>query len=388
MTEFDQVFSRKNTNSEKWDGIAKTYGKDDLLPLWVADMDFKAPIPVTNALREYVDAGIYGYSQQPESLYNAIIDWQRTRHHFSLAKKDILFNSGVVASLALAVQAYTQPGDSVLIHNPVYPPFSSVIQENNRKLISSKLLEVNHHFEMDLAEMEQLIITHKVKLFILCNPHNPGGRVWSKEELKAVGELCQKHDIIVVSDEIHQDLVFTPHVFTSFQTVDPAFADFSIILTSVTKTFNLAGLKNSMVFIKNPELRKQFSAVQNQNKQSEINTLGLIGAEAAYRYGQEWLEELLVYLEKNITYTYDYLQKNLPKVTFQKTEGTYLIWLDFSAYQLSDNELQKKMIEEAKVVLNSGITFGSAGTQRMRLNVACPKATLQEGLERITRAFS
>ena len=228
MTNFDNVHSRLNTNSVKWDSIATTYKEEGLLPLWVADMDFLAPKPVKNALQQVIDQGIYGYTVFPESLYEAIISWQERKHNYSLQKEEILFNSGVVPSLALAVQSYTNEGDSVMIHDPVYPPFADVVEKNQRQLVRNPLIEKNGHFEIDSVAMESAIVDNHVKLMILCNPHNPGGRVWTKEELQTIGSICQKHHVLVVSDEIHQDIVFAPNTFVSFQTVDPVFADFSI----------------------------------------------------------------------------------------------------------------------------------------------------------------
>ncbi len=388
MTNFDNVHSRLNTNSVKWDSIATTYKEEGLLPLWVADMDFLAPKPVKNALQQVIDQGIYGYTVFPESLYEAIISWQERKHNYSLQKEEILFNSGVVPSLALAVQSYTNEGDSVMIHDPVYPPFADVVEKNQRQLVRNPLIEKNGHFEIDSVAMESAIVDNHVKLMILCNPHNPGGRVWTKEELQTIGSICQKHHVLVVSDEIHQDIVFTPNTFVSFQTVDPVFADFSIVLTSATKTFNLAGIKNSMIFIKNPDLKKQFITVQEKNVQSEINTFGIVATEAAYRESEAWLDELLNYLSANIEWTCEFLVEKLPEIKFQKQEGTYLMWLDFSAYGLSDRELQRKLIKEAKVVLNPGINFGPSGTQHMRINLACPRETLQKGLLQIAAAFT
>ena len=388
MTNFDNVHSRLNTNSVKWDSIATTYKEEGLLPLWVADMDFLAPKPVKNALQQVIDQGIYGYTVFPESLYEAIISWQERKHNYSLQKEEILFNSGVVPSLALAVQSYTNEGDSVMIHDPVYPPFADVVEKNQRQLVRNPLIEKNGHFEIDSVAMESAIVDNHVKLMILCNPHNPGGRVWTKEELQTIGSICQKHHVLVVSDEIHQDIVFAPNTFVSFQTVDPVFADFSIVLTSATKTFNLAGIKNSMIFIKNLDLKKQFITVQEKNVQSEINTFGIVATEAAYRESEAWLDELLNYLSANIEWTCEFLVEKLPEIKFKKPEGTYLMWLDFSAYGLSDRELQRKLIKEAKVVLNPGINFGPSGTQHMRINLACPRETLQKGLLQIAAAFT
>lgn len=387
MTDFDQQLSRKNTNSVKWDGIVQTYHKEDLIPLWVADMDFMAPTPVIEALTNYSQLGIFGYSVTPDSLYEAIIAWENERYGYQLTKKDILFSPGVVPSIGVAIQAYTKPGDTVLIHDPVYHPFANMVKANGRIPSASPLHEVAGRFQMDLADMEARIKKDHIKLFILCNPHNPGGRVWEQEELLAVGRLCQKYGVIVVADEIHQDLVFAPHRHVSFQTVAPDFADFSLILTAATKTFNLAGIKHSMVYIKNPSLRKAFKDIQEMTEQATISTFGLLGTETAYRQGGEWLTELLAYLAENSRFTQEYFANHLPQVTMMAPEGTYLAWLDFSAFGLSDQQLQTKMIEEAGVVLNAGTMFGKQGTGHMRLNLACPKATLEAGLERIVKAF-
>lgn len=387
MTDFDQQLSRKNTNSVKWDGIVQTYHKEDLIPLWVADMDFMAPTPVIEALTNYSQQGIFGYSVTPDSLYEAIIAWENERYGYQLEKKDILFSPGVVPSIGVAIQAYTKPGDTVLIHDPVYHPFANMVKANGRIPSASPLHVVAGRFQMDLADMEARIKKDHIKLFILCNPHNPGGRVWEQEELLAVGRLCQKYGVIVVADEIHQDLVFAPHRHVSFQTVAPDFADFSLILTAATKTFNLAGIKHSMVYIKNPSLRKAFKDIQEMTEQATISTFGLLGTETAYRQGGEWLTELLAYLAANSRFTQEYFANHLPQVTMMAPEGTYLAWLDFSAFGLSDQQLQTKMIEEAGVVLNAGTIFGKQGTGHMRLNLACPKATLEAGLERIVKAF-
>lgn len=388
MTEFDSIYNRRNTSSLKWDSIKETYNEDHLLPLWVADMDFKAPSAVSDALKNVAEQGILGYTQAPDTLYTAIQDWQKRHHGYSIPKEAILFNSGVVPSLSIAIQAYTQPNDAILIHDPVYYPFTNVVEQNNRTLIRSVLSVEDNRFVMDLAHMEQQFIAHNVRLFILCNPHNPGGRVWKKSELEALGKLCAKYGVIVLSDEIHQDLVFAPNTFTTFASVHPSFKDFSVTLTAATKTFNLAGIKHSMVFIENPELRNQFIHIQEKNFQNEINTFGYVGTEAAYTYGDSWLSGLLAYLSENITIVEEFLTAELPEVSMMRPEGTYLIWLDFSALGLSDAQLRELLVHKGKVVLNAGITFGPQGTQHMRLNIACPKATLNEGLHRIKQAFT
>lgn len=386
MNTFDTTISRKNTNSVKWDIPEKKYHQNDLLPFWIADMDFHVLPAVQNAFQEYIKQGVFGYTYFPQELFEAVIQWQATQHHYHLQKEEILFHSGVVPSIALAIQAFTQPNDAILIHDPVYPPFASVVKANHRKLVRNQLIE-KEQFQIDFDRFEELIIEEKVKLFILCNPHNPGGRVWQPDELYHMGRICQKHQVLVVSDEIHQDLVFAPNLFTTYHNVDASFSDHSLVLTSATKTFNLAGIKHSMVFIKNPDLRQKFSMLQKQLYQNEINTFGMIGTQAAYQHGTRWLTDLLVYIEENIQFTLTFLKQHLPQVTCMQPQATYLLWLDFSSYGLTNSQLNKKMIEEAGVVLNAGITFGSMGDQHMRLNVACPRKNLEEGLKRIAKVF-
>lgn len=387
MINFNEKVERTGTNSTKWDSIVKTYHKENLIPLWIADMDFKAPKSVQDALANFVSQGIFGYSFAPESLYDAIIQWQFHRHNYSLKKEEILFNTGVVPSITTAVHAYSNLGDSVLITDPVYPPFASAVVEAKRNLVRSPLLEKDGQFVFDFADMEERIKEHQVKLFILCNPHNPGGRVWTEEELYQVGKLCQKYGVMVISDEIHQDLILPGHQFHSFQTVDPDFSTFSIVFTAPTKTFNLAGIKNSMIFIKNKELREKMIAMQNEWRFNEISTFGYVATEAAYQSCESWLDELLVFFAKQIDLVCTHFATFLPKVNVMKPQGTYLMWLDFSAYGLTDKELQDLLVEQAGVVLNNGSLFGPHGSQHLRLNIACQEELLKEGLARLTSVF-
>lgn len=387
MQDFDHIYPRVDTDSVKWDSIKTTYGKDDLVPLWVADMDFMAPTPVIDALSDYTKRGLFGYSLVPDALYQAIFDWEKTHYGYSLEKEDILFSPGVVPSIGVAIQAYTKPGDSILIHDPVYHPFANMVKANERNLVTSPLEIEDGHFIMDLTDMEAKIKNNQVKMLILCNPHNPGGRVWTKAELIACGLLCQQYGVFVVSDEIHQDLVFAPHQHHSFHTLAPDFADFSIILTAATKTFNLAAVKLSMVYIKNKELRAAFQKVQSTTEQNTINTFGYVATQAAYEKGEPWRQELLSYLAENSRYTEAFFKEHLPQVKAMAPEGTYLMWLDFRAYDLSPKALEDKLVQEAGVVLNNGAIFGKGGRGFMRLNLACPRETLAEGLERIRKVF-
>ena len=388
MTNFEQPIDRLGSNSVKWDAILKSYNEENLLPLWIADMDFKAPAGVLQAYQKLLEHGILGYADTPDTLYTAISNWEQEHFKLAVRKEEILFFSGVLAGITTAIQAFTKPNDVILIHDPVYPPFANIITTNRRQLVRSQLVEENGHFVMDLADMEEKFKQHQVKVMILCNPHNPGGRVWTKKELYQLGELCQKYQVLVLSDEIHQDLVFPPNKMTSFFNAGEGFSNFSLQFTSMTKTFNLAGIKNSVVFVKNEKLRSQLIRKQEENFQQEINTFGLVGMEAAYETGEEWLAELLPYIQSNITYTMNFFQEQLPKVKIMEPEGTYLLWLDFSEYDLSDKELEERFVHKGKVVLNTGVSYGPSGKQHMRLNVACPRVVLEEGLNRIVRALS
>lgn len=388
MTNFEQPIDRLGSNSVKWDAILKSYNEENLLPLWIADMDFKAPAGVLQAYQKLLEHGILGYADTPDTLYTAISNWEQEHFKLAVRKEEILFFSGVLAGITTAIQAFTKPNDVILIHDPVYPPFANIITTNRRQLVRSQLVEENGHFVMDLADMEEKFKQHQVKVMILCNPHNPGGRVWTKKELYQLGELCQKYQVLVLSDEIHQDLVFPPNKMTSFFNAGDDFSDFSLQFTSMTKTFNLAGIKNSVVFVKNEKLRSQLIRKQEENFQQEINTFGLVGIEAAYETGEEWLADLLPYIQSNITYTMNFFREQLPKVKIMEPEGTYLLWLDFSEYDLSDKELEERFVHKGKVVLNTGVSYGPSGKQHMRLNVACPRVVLEEGLNRIVRALS
>lgn len=359
----------------------------DLLQLWVADMDF-LPVPeIKDAIVSYGQEHIFGYNYFKDSLYQAVIDWEKSEHGYEVKKEDISFIDGVVPAISVAIQAFTQKGDAVLINSPVYYPFARTVHLNDRKLVENSLSIQNGHFEIDFEQLEKDIVDNHVKLYIFCSPHNPGGRVWSEAELKKIGELCQKHGVILVSDEIHQDLALFGNKHHSFNTVDHRFKDFAIILSSATKTFNIAGTKNSFAIIQNPKLRKKFQRVQLANNQHEVPTIGMITTEVAFIHGKAWLEELKKVVEKNINYLSDYLEENT-KIKVMKPEGTYLIWLDFSAYGIEQPQLDEKLQKEAKVVLNDGAHFGNEGKYFARLNAATPFETIVEASRRIASVFS
>ncbi|SEI48709.1 MalY/PatB family protein [Streptococcus equinus] len=359
----------------------------DLLQLWVADMDF-LPVPeIKDAIVSYGQEHIFGYNYFKDSLYQAVIDWEKSEHGYEVKKEDISFIDGVVPAISVAIQAFTQKGDAVLINSPVYYPFARTVRLNDRKLVENSLSIQNGHFEIDFEQLEKDIVDNHVKLYIFCSPHNPGGRVWSEAELKKIGELCQKHGVILVSDEIHQDLALFGNKHHSFNTVDHRFKDFAIILSSATKTFNIAGTKNSFAIIQNPKLRKKFQRVQLANNQHEVPTIGMITTEVAFTHGKVWLEELKKVVEKNINYLSDYLEENT-KIKVMKPEGTYLVWLDFSAYGIEQPRLDEKLQKEAKVVLNDGAHFGNEGKYFARLNAATPFETIVEASRRIASVFS
>ncbi len=377
---FDQVIDRSNTGSIKW------HYEDDTIPLWVADMDFKAAQPILDSITKVVDHGILGYTKQTDALYDAIINWHSSRYGLMLSKENILFSPGVVPSISLMLNLFTEVGDAVLINDPIYTPFVTKTKLNGCKVISSALKEVNGRYEFDLADIEAKIKKHKVKVFLLCNPHNPGGRVWSKEELIAILNICKKYNVAIVSDEIHQDLTLSGHTFTPFLTLADGYEHMVVSLTSMTKTFNIAGIKGSMIFAKDKAIVKQISNQQHLNDEYELNLFAYKVMQSAYEQGGEWLEQALAYIEKNIELTIDYLATHLPDIKVMRPEASYLIWLDCSAYGDDDKALYDKL-RAAKVELNSGIQYGQEGHLKMRINVACPESVLKEGLHRVKQAL-
>lgn len=359
----------------------------EVLPAWIADMDFVVLPEIQQAVHDYAEQLVYGYTYASDELIEAVQHWERSQHGYDFKKDALVFIEGVVPAISVAIQAFTKEGEAVLINTPVYPPFARTVKLNNRKLITNSLVEKEGIFEIDFDQLEKDFVEENVKLYVLCNPHNPGGRVWEKEVLEKIGQLCQKHGVLLVSDEIHQDLALFGHKHYSFNTVNPDFKDFSIILSSATKTFNIAGTKNSYAIIENPKLRVAFQKRQLANNQHEISGLGYLATEAAYRYGKEWLEELKEVLENHINYVVDVFERET-KIKVMKPQGTYLIWLDFSAYNISDEELRKLLRDEAKVILNRGLDFGEEGALHARLNVAMPKTLLEQVCQRIVKVVS
>ena len=385
--DFDKYIERRGTDCLKYDFAKKRKKPEDVLPLWVADMDFRTSSYIEDALAERVHHPIFGYTETQDAYFEIVKSWFERHHAWNIKKEWLIKTPGVVYSLAMAVKAFTRPGDAVLIQNPVYYPFSEVIKDNGRRVVSNTLIRgSDNRYHMDLDDFEKKITAENIKLFFLCSPHNPVGRVWTKEELSACGDICLKHGVIVVSDEIHQDFVFKGkhHVFTS---VKKEFEDISVIATSPSKTFNLAGLMLSNVFIPNPELKKQYRAQIDASGISQLGTLGITACEAAYTSGDEWYNALLAYLKSNLEWSKEYVEKNLPGVTMTDIEGTYLIWLDFNGTGKTPVQINDLIINKAKLWLDAGEIFGKSGAGFQRVNAACRRNTLLEAFERIRMAF-
>lgn len=381
---FQTAPNRLSHHTYKW---KETETDPQLLPAWIADMDFEVMPEVKNAIHDYAEQLVYGYTYASDELLQAVLDWEKSEHRYSFDKEDIVFVEGVVPAISLAIQAFTKEGDAVLINSPVYPPFARSVRLNNRKLVSNSLKEENGLFQIDFEQLEKEIVENNVKLYLLCSPHNPGGRVLEREVLERIGHLCQEHQVILASDEIHQDLTLFGHEHVSFNTISPDFKEFAIILSSATKTFNIAGTKNSYAVIENPALRARFKRQQLANNHHEVSSLGYIATETAYRYGKPWLVALKAVLEENIQFAVDYFAKEAPRLKVMKPQGTYLIWLDFSAYGLTDDELFALLHDQAKVILNRGSDYGKEGELHARLNIATPKPLVEEICKRIVHCL-
>lgn len=385
--DFDQIISRHGTGSVKWDALGKVFGSEDVLPLWVADMDFSTPEAVVAALQERASHPIYGYNTQEESLYQSIIDWVERRHGWKIEKDWILLASGVVPSIIFSILALSEPGDGVIIQPPVYPPFRASIKDNEREVVENPLLYNNGHYEIDFADLEKKLSNPKNKLLLLCSPHNPVGRVWTEEELRKIYELCQTYKVDVLSDEIHNDLVFASHQHTVFASLGTPACKQSVTFMAASKTFNVAGLNFSFILIPCKRRRALIQERMNRLHANRNNLFGVLATEVAYKEGDVWLDALLVYLEKNADTLVEFVRDRLPKVKVIKPEGTYLAWLDFRAYFTDGEELQNFLVHTAKVGLNPGSNFGDQGAGFARINFATQRSVLLEGLRRIEKAL-
>ncbi len=382
---FDQIIDRQQTNNEKWDQRTKIFGTADLLPLWVADMDFAVPPCVTTALAERIQHPIYGYTFPPPQFYQALSDWLAARHQWTIEQEWTVVTPGVVPALALSVLAFTQPGEGVIIQPPVYGPFFRVVEKNQRRLVLNPLKEENGRYLMDFDHLET-VVDPGVKMMILCSPHNPGGRVWTREELERLGEFCQRHGLILVSDEIHADLVYPNYKHTPIAALNPELAHNTITCFAPSKTFNLPGLTTAVALIPDPEKRRRFKQVQSALGMQIYNTLGLTAFTAAYQGGAAWLDALIRYLQGNLDFLMAFFAERIPAIKPMPPEGTYLVWLDCRRLPLTPEELKAFFIHEAKVGLNDGRSYGPGGEGFHRINIACPRPLLTEALHRIERA--
>ncbi|WP_342513350.1 MalY/PatB family protein [Sporosarcina sp. FSL K6-1522] len=383
--DFNKVINRHNTSSVKWDATEELFGEKDLLPLWVADMDFKVPDEVIQAIQSQAEHGIFGYTVRMEGYYDAVISWMKRRHNWLVEKEWICSSPGVVPALSLIVQAFSEPGDKIIVQPPVYYPFMKSIESHNRQVVFNPLLYTGDRYEMDFEDLISKIDS-SVKMLFLCNPHNPGGRVWTKEELKRLGDICLEHNILVVSDEIHSDLVFNPNVYTPFAAISEEFADNSIICTAPSKTFNLAGLQASNIMISNKSLREAFVAETEKYFLGMTNTFGVAATEAAYNFGEQWLEECLDHIYENLQFITEYFETHLPALKVRPLESTYLAWIDCRELGFTAEELEKLFLAQAKVALNQGYVFGPGGEGFVRMNLACPRAIVERAVTQMEKA--
>jgi len=388
MFDFNKPIDRYNTNSVKFDLVQQNGYPEDVLPMWVADMDFQAPQCVLDALQAAVSHGIFGYSILGEDYYNAVLGWFARRFHWQLQRDWLITTPGVVFALSAAVRAATQPGDKVLVQPPVYYPFYKVIEQNGRKIVENPLLYADGKYTVDFADFERKITQNDVKLFILCSPHNPVCRVWTKNELQRIGVICKKHGVKVVSDEIHCDFAFPEHPHTPFIKACPELAEQTIICTAPSKTFNLAGLQVSNIFIPGEALRQKFQNEMDVCSYHGPNRLGAIACTAAYAEGEQWLDACKAYMRENLSYVREFLKEHLPQIKLVEPEGTYFAWLDCSGLNLSKEQLDELIIHKAKLWLDTGAIFGDCAAQFQRVVLACPKATVEQAMERLKKAVT
>ena len=383
---FDVIHDRRNTDCLKWDFGLEQKGREDLLPLWVADMDFRLPEEVLREIETRVQNGIFGYTNIGEEYRETVRDWFRRRHGFTMNGRDIVITPGVVYAIAVAIRTFTKPGDAVLVQQPVYYPFMQMIKKNGRRGINNQLLYREGRYEIDFEDFEKKIREHNVKLFLLCSPHNPVGRVWTKEELMRLAEICRQYDVYVFSDEIHADFGYPGFHHTSFYSLGEAYTKKLILGTSPSKTFNMAGLQISNIIIPDPDTRLAFRQENSTTGYSLPNVLGMTATMAAYQHGEPWLEELLEYLQGNLVYLREFFREKLPQIRLVEPEGTYLVWLDFSGVSDNHKELEKILTDRAKLWLDPGIIFGRETNLFERINIACPQAILEEAMQRLEEA--
>ncbi len=388
MTEydFDAVIERRNTNSIKWDFTERFFSVKGILPMWVADMDFRSPRPVIDAVTGVAQRGIFGYSGIPESYCESVIGWMKRRHDWEIKKEWLAYSPGVVPALHVIVNAFTEPGDQVILQTPVYYPFFHAVTCGNREILDNPLRLEGNQYVMDMDDLQRKIGPH-TRMVIICNPHNPISRVWKEAELRQLGELCLKNKILVISDEIHQDIVYRGFRHVPFATLSEQFADNCITCTAASKTFNLPGLQTSNIIIPNANLRSRFTDKARSYGVPNPGMFGITATEAAYRYGEAWLTELLKYLEGNISFLSAFIANNMPGVKLVQPQGTYLMWLDFRECGVAPGRLGDFIRQDARVGLEPGKIFGCKEEGFERMNIACPRSILEQGLNRIAEAI-
>jgi len=386
MYNFDEIINREGTDCLKYDIRNVYFGNAEVLPMWVADMDFATPEFIREAIIKKASEPIYGYGIRPQSWYDAIINRMQKRYNWQVKKNEIAFAPGVVPAFTMLIEALTNPGDKVIIQPPVYHPFFNAVTDNGRQLIENPLIEKNNRYTIDFDDLERKIDS-RTKVLLLSSPHNPVGRVWTAEELEKLGTICVKHKLTIISDEVHSDLTLPKFQFIPTATVSETIANQTITIIAPSKTFNLAGLSTAVVIAQNKVLMQAYNNKLSDWHINQGNIFGTVALEAAYNRGDEWLEALLNYLQNNIDYLHNFLAERVPKITFEKPEATYLIWLNFKQFGLSQKELNDKLINEALLGLNNGVTFGKEGEGYMRINLACPLEVVKEACNRLEKVF-
>ena len=384
---FESKINRKHTNSVKWDGHDKFKVHPDAIPLWVADMDFKTLPEITQALNKQVEFGVYGYAFEPDSYFDSVIAWMKRRHHWDIKKEWILTTPGVVSGLNACILSLTQENDSILIQEPVYHPFKNSIKYNKRIPVINELVREESHYSINFEDFENKIINHNVKLFILCSPHNPVGRVWLKDELIQMADICHKHGVVIVSDEIHMDFIYKGHEHHVLANLKPEYQDFVITLVAPSKSFNLAAFKVSQLATTNPDFKKKIEHEYERLGFHGHNTFGLLACEVAYRSGDQFMDDVVEYIHQNILYIKDYVSENLSMIKVMDIEGTYLLWLDFSELKLEQADLMDFLGSEALVWFNDGSIFGESGKGFVRMNCATQRDVIKQALDQLNKAI-
>ncbi len=376
--DFDEIIPRRGTCSYKWDSAPSP----DVLPLWVADMDFRTARPIIDALRERVGHGIFGYTRVPDEYYEAVTGWFARRHGWTFPREWIMYTSGVVPAVSAVIKALTMPGDRVMVQTPVYNCFFSSIRNNGCVIVANPLMREGDTYRIDFDDMEQKITSENVRVLLLCNPHNPAGRVWTRDELLRIADICLRHDVTVISDEIHCELVMPGHRYTPFASLGEAVAGKTVTCVSPSKAFNIAGLQIASIITADAKLRNRIDRAININEVCDVNPFGVAATIAAYNHGEEWLGQLLEYLHENYKYMREFCRKRLPQFPIMQLEGTYLVWMDCSALGMKSDALEQMLLDKAHLWLNAGTMYGAEGEGYMRWNIACPRAILKEALHR------